>query len=238
MATTRGTTVHRDHSSDHHVEGADPRRRRHERRHAETRDDILTAAREVLLERGAADLSLREIARRAGYSPGALYKYFDDKGDLIKALADGAMGALVEAFATVPDGLAPDERAVEIGIAYLTFARAHPEDVELIAVNEAAIHAQPSSPQHERLRGDRDRRDVVRASRPACSSCRRRRPRCAAIGAWAFVQGLASFERQQGSELAVKLRRRQRQLLGTYVNGLKTGWPASADQPGGLREMI
>jgi hypothetical protein len=53
----------------------------------------------------------------------------------------------------------------------------------------------------------------------------------AAFGAWAFVQGLASFERQQGSELAVKLRRRQRQLLGTYVNGLKTGWPSSADLP-------
>ena len=75
---------------------------RRERRHRETRDDILIAAREVLLERGAADLSLREIARRAGYSAGALYKYFDNKDDVVKALADRAMGALLEAFATVP----------------------------------------------------------------------------------------------------------------------------------------
>ena len=64
--------MHRDHFPDHHAEAADRRRRRRERRHAETRDDIRAAAREVLLERGAAELSLREIARRARYSPGAL----------------------------------------------------------------------------------------------------------------------------------------------------------------------
>jgi len=209
---------------------ADLRRRRHERRRAETRGDILAAAREVLLERGAADLSLREIARRAGFSPGALYQYFEDKGALIKALADGAMSALVEAFATVPEGLPADERAVEIGVAYLAFARTHPEDVELIAVNEAAIHAQPSSPQHERLE-----EVVIGVMRDGAEAGVFRLPaeeaEYAAYGAWAFVQGLASFERHQGSELAVKLRDKQRQLLGVYVNGLKTGWPASADLP-------
>ena len=67
---------------------------RRERRHRETRDDILAAAREVLLERGAGDLSLREIARHAGFSPGALYKYFDNKDDVIRELAERAMGAL------------------------------------------------------------------------------------------------------------------------------------------------
>jgi AcrR family transcriptional regulator len=223
-------TVHCDRFADHHAERADRRRRRHERHRAETRDDILAAAREVLLERGAADLSLREIARRAGYSPGALYKYFEDKGDLIRALADGAMEALVEALATVPDGRPPDERAVEIGMAYLAFARTHPEDVELIAVNEAAIHAQPSSPQHERLEAV-----VIGVMREGAESGVFKLPvhdaEYAAFGAWAFVQGLASFERQQGSELAARLRDRQRQLLGAYVNGLKIGWPAVADLP-------
>ena len=64
------------------------------------------------MERGAADLSLREIARRAGFSPGALYKYFDSKDDVIKALADGAMGALLLEFDKVPAELPPDERAL------------------------------------------------------------------------------------------------------------------------------
>lgn len=223
-------TVQGEHSSDRPAESVGQRRRRHERRHAETRDDILAAAREVLLERGAADLSLREIARRAGYSPGALYKYFADKGDLITSLADRAMGALVDAFATVPEGLPPDERAVAMGLAYLAFARTHPEDVELIAVNEAAIHAQPSSPPHERLE-----EVVIGVMREGAEAGVFNVPVedavYAAFGAWAFVQGLASFERQQGSEMTIGLRRKQRQLLGTYVNGLKIGWPASSDLP-------
>jgi AcrR family transcriptional regulator len=222
--------VHRDHFGDHRAECADRRRRRHERRRDETRDDILVAAREVLLERGAADLSLREIARRAGYSPGALYKYFKDKGDLVRVLADAAMRALATAFETVPALLPPDERAVEIGMAYLDFARSHPEDVELIAVNEAAIHAQPHSPEHERVE-----EVVIGVMRDGAQSGVFRLPvedaDYAAFGAWAYVRGLASFERQQGSELAQRLRRKQRQLLNVYVNGLKTGWPASADPP-------
>ena len=222
--------MHHDHFGDHQTERADRRRRRHECRRNETRDDILVAAREVLLERGAADLSLREIARRAGYSPGALYKYFKDKGDLVRVLADGAMSALVGAFETVPEGLPPDERAVEIGMAYLEFARTHPEEVDLIAVNEAAIHAQPTSRAHERVE-----EVVIGVMRDGARSGLFALPiedaEYAAFGAWAFVQGLASFERQQGSRLALKLRQKQRQLLSVYVNGLKTGWPASADMP-------
>lgn len=222
--------MHRHHFGDHHEEHVERRRRRHEERRGETRDDILAAAREVLLERGATDLSLREIARRAGYSPGALYKYFKDKGDLVGVLADGAMSALAGAFETVPEGLSPDERAVEIGMAYLDFARSHPEDVELIAVNEAAIHAQPSSPEHERVE-----EVVIGVMRDGARSGVFRLPvedaDYAAFGAWAYVRGLASFERRQGSELARKLRSKQRQLLNVYVNGLKTGWPASADPP-------
>ena len=91
----------------------------------------------MLLERGAADLSLREIARRAGYSAGALYKYFDSKDDVVKALADRAMGALIEALAAVPTDLPADERAVEIGLAYLEFARHNPEDVAIVTLHES-----------------------------------------------------------------------------------------------------
>ena len=47
-----------------------------------------------------------------------------------------------------------------------------------------------------------------------------------AYGAWALVQGLARFERQQRPALADKVRARQRELLTIYVNGLKTDWPA------------
>ncbi len=130
---------------------------RRERRHRETRDEILLAAREVLLERGAADLSLREIARRAGFTPGALYKYFDSKDDVVKALADRAMGALLEALAAVPSELPPDERAVEIGLAYLEFARHNPEDVAIVTMHES-VAVGPALARTRAARGDGARR--------------------------------------------------------------------------------
>jgi AcrR family transcriptional regulator len=195
---------------------------RRERRHAQTRDEILETAREVLLERGAADLSLREIARRAGFSPGALYKYFDNKDDLVRVLADKAMTALLAEFARMPAGLPADERALEMGMCYLEFARHNPEDVAVIAMHESVVHMMPMSSEHRLLEEavtgvfkDGVAQGIFRvfAEDDADSM---------AYGAWALVQGLATFEQQQRPELAAKVRGKQRQLLRVFITGLKS----------------
>ena len=46
---------------------------RRERRHNETREEILRAARALVVEKGAAELSLREVAARTQFTPPALY---------------------------------------------------------------------------------------------------------------------------------------------------------------------
>jgi AcrR family transcriptional regulator len=219
--------LHHRHVGDHHEQRLERRRRRHERRRDETRDDILTAAREVLLERGAADLSLREIASRAGFSPGALYKYFAGKDDLISALAEKALGVLAQELESVPTGLPPDERALEIGMTYLDFARRNPEDAAVIAAHEATIHSRPPSSAHRLVE-----EAVIGVVREGAEAGVFKLPgpgdvECAAYGAWAFAQGLAAFQQNQASGLSDVLRRRERQLLAVYVNGLKTGWPST-----------
>jgi len=196
---------------------------RRERRHAETRDEILAAAREVLAERGAADLSLREIARRAEFSPAALYKYFDSKDEVVGALADDAMGALVEAFAAVSADLPPDRRAVELGVVYLQFSREHPADVAVIEVHESTAHPQPLSDDHLALE-----EAVVGVFRDGLAAgVFTGTPEDAemmAYGAWALVQGLGRFERVQRPAVSDKVKARQRELLTIYVSGLKTDW--------------
>ena len=200
---------------------------RRERRHSETRDDILVAAREVLLERGAADLSLREIARRAGFSAGALYKYFDNKDDVIRALADSAMGALMEAFAQVPAGLPVEERAVELGLAYLEFARHNPEDVAVVTLHES-MPAAPITGEHQRV--EEAVVGVFRegAAQGVFSMPAHEDAEFMAYGAWALVQGLATLEQRQRPEVAARLRASQRRLLQAFVNGLKSDWSAPA----------
>ncbi|KYO52314.1 TetR/AcrR family transcriptional regulator (plasmid) [Tistrella mobilis] len=55
---------------------------------SDTRSRILAIAVDALLDLGAASLSLREIAKRAGLSPMAIYRHFADKEALMRALIE------------------------------------------------------------------------------------------------------------------------------------------------------
>ncbi|MFM9915736.1 MAG: TetR/AcrR family transcriptional regulator, partial [Rhizobacter sp.] len=50
------------------------------------RSMVLAAARSAFLELGLEGASLREIAKRAGYTPGAIYSYFSSKEEVYAAL--------------------------------------------------------------------------------------------------------------------------------------------------------
>jgi AcrR family transcriptional regulator len=68
-----------------------------------TRQRIVGAAAEVVSEKGALGASLDEVGARAAASRSQLYHYFDDKTDLLQAVAeatnDGVLGAQAELFA-------------------------------------------------------------------------------------------------------------------------------------------
>jgi TetR/AcrR family transcriptional repressor of nem operon len=68
-----------------------------------TRQRIVAAAREVVAERGASAASLDEVGARAPASRSQLYHYFDDKNDLLKAVAEATseivLGGQAELFA-------------------------------------------------------------------------------------------------------------------------------------------
>jgi AcrR family transcriptional regulator len=78
-----------------------PRQNRAEKK-AQTRADIVVAARRVFLQRGFHPASLDEIAEEAGYTKGAVYSNFSGKDDLFLAVLDehytqraDAYGALI-----------------------------------------------------------------------------------------------------------------------------------------------
>lgn len=100
-----------------------PRERRHER----TREAILTAARELIAEHGADDLSLRAIARRIDYSPAALYEYFGSKEEIIDTLCDRGNTQLYAYLDRVATDLPLETYMVQLLEAYLDFARQNPE---------------------------------------------------------------------------------------------------------------
>ena len=73
------------------------------KRGRQTRQRIVDAAAEVVVEKGAVGASLDEVGARASASRSQLYHYFDDKADLLKAVAqatnDATLGSQQDLFA-------------------------------------------------------------------------------------------------------------------------------------------
>lgn len=72
-------------------DSTDARSARKQRKRDRSRDDILAAAREVLLRNGIAAVTLEAVAREAGMSKTGLYYYFASKEALVFELVFGAL---------------------------------------------------------------------------------------------------------------------------------------------------
>ncbi|GHO93143.1 hypothetical protein KSF_031910 [Reticulibacter mediterranei] len=71
-----------------------------------TRHKILEAAEKLLLLKGSAHMTTKEIAREVGLSESALYRHFDHKEDIFFALMTEHQPAFHEAFQTHQAGTA------------------------------------------------------------------------------------------------------------------------------------
>jgi AcrR family transcriptional regulator len=101
--------------------------------HPELRRILLEAAAAELKERGAADLSLRNIANRAGVSHTAPYRHFKNKDEIIALLVWDTVKDFTTALRKARESaVSPKERLFEVGTAYLEFARANPQRLNLM----------------------------------------------------------------------------------------------------------
>jgi AcrR family transcriptional regulator len=90
------------------------------------RTEIVSAAQSLLAEKGADGFRLREVARRAGYAPAALYNHFSGIDELIVATAMQGVGTLAAYLDEVPEGSAV-ARLKGLGHAYVRFAQENEE---------------------------------------------------------------------------------------------------------------
>jgi AcrR family transcriptional regulator len=97
------------------------------------REEILQAAKELFLEQGYDQTTIRRIADRVGISAPALYLYFKDKEALMLALCDQTFGHLLEAIGELEKTVAdPRERVRRFGEAYARFGLTHPDEYRLV----------------------------------------------------------------------------------------------------------
>jgi len=93
---------------------------------------VLDAARAVFAEVGIEGASIREIARRAGYTPGALYSYFDSKEAIYAALLQESLERLKAAVAAARVARDRPARALTArALAWFHFYARHPRELDL-----------------------------------------------------------------------------------------------------------
>jgi AcrR family transcriptional regulator len=102
-------------------------RRRRDQEKEDLRRRILDAAAALFLEHGYEGLSMRQIAERVGYSATTIYRYYEDKDDLLFAVVrEGFLrfGRQLGTAAQADDD--PRERLSALGHAYIEFGLKNP----------------------------------------------------------------------------------------------------------------
>lgn len=191
------------------------------RRQERSRSGILAAARALVLEKGPDDLSLREIAAHAGYSPSSLYEYFDGRDAILSALAQEIGARLSARLATVPDSLPPARRLVRLGLAYLGFGRESPADYQLLFGVLRSRRRSSSEPADPRAPFE-----IVRAAAAAgiASGALRSTETMGAeemaYGLWALVHGMLALQSGHLAGYQADFEAVDRQVLEAFVAGL------------------
>lgn len=115
----------------------------------DVRQAILDAAVEVIEDRGLADVSMREVARRAGVSHQLPYHYFADREGILAAIAQGGFDILGERLGAVQrDDVTGIEKLVHAGRAYVDFACERPAHFRVMFRQDfVALERHPSARQ-------------------------------------------------------------------------------------------
>jgi len=97
------------------------------------RSHILDAARAAFFELGLDGTSMREIAQRAGYTPGAIYSYFANKEEVYGALLGESLQRLNAQVSTARESCAGRGAALvrATATAFFDFYRENPRDLDL-----------------------------------------------------------------------------------------------------------
>jgi AcrR family transcriptional regulator len=158
--------------------------------HGRLRQALIETAVKTIAEHGIDALSLRELAARAGVSPGAPYHHFPNRSDLLAAIAVEGFTQL-EAQLVAARGATPDNssaRLEALGLAYVSFA------VSSLGYFRVMFHGGSTSagPIEAGLRTFNMLRDAVVACQQA-GQAPKGDPTGLVLVAWSAVHGFATL---------------------------------------------
>src|SRR6185369_14904571 len=77
---------------------------------AELRETILATARDLVLQKGFAELSIRKLADEIGYAPGTIYVYFKNRDEIVREICVRGFAGLADRMKSAADVVDPQAR--------------------------------------------------------------------------------------------------------------------------------
>jgi len=109
------------------------------RERLDTRQSILTVARELFLEKGFEATTIRNIAEKIEYSPSVIYQYFKDKNEIFYTIHSDAFSELIRYMRVSEMHKNPVDQLIALGEIYIKFALDNPGLYDLMFIMEAPI---------------------------------------------------------------------------------------------------
>jgi AcrR family transcriptional regulator len=104
------------------------------------RRTILKAAGELFLEHGYEGFSMRRVAERIGYSATTIYRYYEDKDDLLFAVVHEGFVEFAGRLAAAAEGTSnPLKRLAALGQAYVRFGLESPIYYQMMFMQRADL---------------------------------------------------------------------------------------------------
>ena len=162
--------------------------------HGALREQLIKSALELLEEVGPNELSIREVARRAGVSHAAPYRHFEDKEALIAALIEEGYRDLA---ARMTDGASrhagePVAQLCAAGVAYVELAMARPALFRLMFSGNMCDFSKFES----LVRTATEAFGILAGLVEACfkaGSFKRVNPHHAVVACWSITHGLSNL---------------------------------------------
>lgn len=166
---------------------------RKEREREEMRQLIIKTAMKLFIGEGMDNVSLRKIADKIEYSPGSIYSYFKDKGEIIHAIHTEGFEKLYALQRTLDNVADPLEKLSKMGELYMQFALENKDYYDLMFIAKGV-----AAKINEKQEWDVGQRsyDYLRETVKACIEkgyMIKTDIDAATFAIWSFVHGMASL---------------------------------------------
>jgi AcrR family transcriptional regulator len=194
---------------------------RREKAKENLRQEIMDAARELFVSEGYANVSMRRIADRIGYTPTTIYLYFEDKADLLNQLCEATFAQLTFNLIAISKLSASPLERLRLGLhEYIQFGLQHPNHYSIVF--NAPL---PHDPEYkfEESQG-KEAFDTLRNSVAACladGSIKKADAEVVSQTLWTGIHGVTSLLITQTGFPFVKQDKLIESVLDTLIAGIR-----------------